>query len=135
LAYYSSTNPASAPQGWVICDGQNSTPDLRGRFILGADPTNARGSAIVKIPNNSGGTENEFLNIHQIPPHTHDDKYTQVGYIAINAGNGNRKVASSHGYFFDQTGSVGSGQSHNNMPPYWILIYIMKTSTYNFDYD
>ena len=23
------------PDGWALCDGQNSTPDLRGRFILG----------------------------------------------------------------------------------------------------
>ena len=24
------------PSGWVLCDGQNSTPDLRGKFIIGA---------------------------------------------------------------------------------------------------
>ena len=27
---------ANIPAGWVICDGANSTPDLRGRFIQGA---------------------------------------------------------------------------------------------------
>jgi microcystin-dependent protein len=131
LAYYSSTNPATPPDGWLICDGQNSTPDLRGRFILGADPRRPTNRA----PNLFGGEEDVTLQLHQIPPHTHRDKYTQVGYTGINSGNGNRSVANSHGYFFDETGSAGLGQSHNNMPPYWILIYIMKTSTYNFDYD
>jgi hypothetical protein len=27
---------ASIPAGWVLCDGSNSTPDLRARFIKGA---------------------------------------------------------------------------------------------------
>ena len=26
-------NDIKAPEGWVICDGQNGTPDLRGRFV------------------------------------------------------------------------------------------------------
>ena len=26
----------SIPEGWVLCNGQNGTPDLRGRFIVGA---------------------------------------------------------------------------------------------------
>jgi|GEM_PF-2548574 len=26
------------PAGWVVCDGRNETPDLRNRFVLGADP-------------------------------------------------------------------------------------------------
>lgn len=28
---------APAPKGWAICDGTNKTPDLRGRFVIGAD--------------------------------------------------------------------------------------------------
>ena len=135
LAYYSSTTPATAPEGWVICDGNNQTPDLRGRFILGADPTNVRGSTIVKIPNISGGEENVILYEHQIPPHTHSEYYTQIGNTGINAGNGGRSVANTHLFAQQPTGTTGGGQSHNNMPPYWVLIYIMKTSTYNFNYD
>ena len=29
-------NSASAPSGWYLCDGNNGTPDLRDRFIVGA---------------------------------------------------------------------------------------------------
>ena len=31
----------SIPTGWNLCDGQNSTPDLRGKFIIGAGGTDA----------------------------------------------------------------------------------------------
>jgi hypothetical protein len=30
---------ASIPTGWYLCDGTNSTPDLRARFIVGANTT------------------------------------------------------------------------------------------------
>lgn len=28
----------SIPQGWVLCDGKNGTPDLRGKFLRGEHP-------------------------------------------------------------------------------------------------
>lgn len=28
---------ATAPSGWAICDGTNGTPDLRGKFVVGAN--------------------------------------------------------------------------------------------------
>lgn len=32
------------PKGWVLCDGNNGTPDLRNRFIKGADDHEAVGT-------------------------------------------------------------------------------------------
>tara|TARA_Y100000591_G_scaffold264362_1_gene237746 strand:- start:3214 stop:4053 length:840 start_codon:yes stop_codon:yes gene_type:complete len=32
-AYYG----VNAPDGWVVCDGQNGTPDLRGKFVYGGN--------------------------------------------------------------------------------------------------
>ena len=29
------------PSGWVLCDGNNSTPDLRNKFIVGANTSTA----------------------------------------------------------------------------------------------
>ena len=49
--------------GWHICDGTNGTPDLRGRFILGASDGHAVGS--------TGGEENHTLNVNEMPSHTH----------------------------------------------------------------
>ena len=33
IAYYNKTSSVS-PTGWAMCDGNNGTPDLRGRFIV-----------------------------------------------------------------------------------------------------
>ena len=53
----------SIPSGWVICDGLNSTPDLRDRFIVGAGSTYAVAA--------TGGASNVTLATTQIPSHTH----------------------------------------------------------------
>ena len=31
---------SSIPSGWLLCDGSNTTPDLRAKFIIGAGPGN-----------------------------------------------------------------------------------------------
>ena len=36
------------PTGWYLCDGQNSTPDLRGKFVIGA------GTVIANVTANAG---------------------------------------------------------------------------------
>lgn len=39
---------ANIPSGWVLCDGTNSTPDLRDKFV--------RGAAAAANPGATGGT-------------------------------------------------------------------------------
>lgn len=51
------------PSGWLLCDGTNSTPDLRSRFIVGAGSTYAVGA--------TGGADSVTLSEAQIPAHTH----------------------------------------------------------------
>lgn len=51
------------PSGWVLCDGTNSTPDLRDRFIVGAGSTYAVAA--------TGGADSVTLAATQIPSHTH----------------------------------------------------------------
>ena len=41
-----SGSSGTIPSGWVICDGTNSTPDLRNRFIVGAGSTYSVGNKI-----------------------------------------------------------------------------------------
>ena len=56
-----------------MCDGQNNTPDLRNRFVVGANTT----------PNmflgNTGGANSVTLTVAQIPAHTHTYERTDVG--------------------------------------------------------
>tara|TARA_A100001388_G_scaffold143666_1_gene106593 strand:+ start:5328 stop:6995 length:1668 start_codon:yes stop_codon:yes gene_type:complete len=37
-------NSATAPSGWYLCDGNNGTPDLRDRFIVGAGNAYSQGA-------------------------------------------------------------------------------------------
>ena len=37
-------NSATAPSGWYLCNGQNGTPDLRDRFIVGAGNSYSHGA-------------------------------------------------------------------------------------------
>lgn len=52
------------PAGWVLCDGQNGTPDLRNKFIRGAENQNDLGTR--------GGEDSITLKAVNMPPHTHD---------------------------------------------------------------
>jgi hypothetical protein len=55
------------PTGWALCDGTNGTPDLRGRFVLGYNPTqqtDASGNPRKQRDmNTSGGNEQLIANI------------------------------------------------------------------------
>lgn len=54
---------ASIPSGWYLCDGTNSTPDLRNRFVVGAGDEYAVDA--------TGGAKQVTLTSAQIPSHTH----------------------------------------------------------------
>ena len=142
----------SIPTGWVLCDGNNSTPDLRDRFIVGAGSTYAVG--------NTGGAASVALSESELPSHTHgvgslggstntagahshtvkgrNDTY--VGGAAVPAYQGNQpystqywdgtNTAGAHSHSLTLSGATaatGSGSAHENRPPYYALAYIMKT--------
>jgi hypothetical protein len=65
IALWSGT-VAAIPSGWALCDGANGTPDLRDRFIVGADAASA---------GTSGGTASPRS---AIPNHANHD-VTQPG--------------------------------------------------------
>jgi len=105
------------PSGWVLCDGNNGTPDLRGRFILGYNP-NMEKYTIGKY----GGTEKHTLTVQEIPSHNHGAP-TIAGDNNTCVCKGGSGVCASK---WDFTDGIGGSQPHNNMPPYYVLSYIMK---------
>ena len=107
------------PSGYVLCDGNNSTPDLRDRFVVGAGNNYS--------VNDTGGANTVTLSINEIPSHTHT--YTwQIQGNGPNASKATRAQRRTQaGDQSGNTGSAGGGQAHENRPPYYALCYIMKT--------
>ena len=152
-----SGSTGNIPSGFVLCNGSNSTPDLRDRFVVGA------GSSY--NPGSTGGSNSVTLSTTQIPSHNHttpnhrhsfsgstnndthshtwdrQDAANDQGYrpwpasnndcrrTTANTGNDthNHSFSGNTGYHQGTTTSTGSGSSHENRPPYYALCYIMKT--------
>ena len=109
-------NGSSAPSGWAICNGSNGTPDLRDRFIVGTGSSYSLG--------NTGGANSVTLTLNQIPAHTHTYERTDVG---INVADRPWPASNNDCDMTNQnTSSAGGGQSHENRPPYYALMFIMK---------
>jgi len=132
----------SIPSGFVLCDGNNSTPDLRSTAIVGSGSNYSRGSnggnnTITCIGNIT--VAGYALQITDIPAHYH--ALTEYGPTA-----GGRPATAAGLYAFvggissgsANTNSTGGGQSHlhtasfsgdeqEKMPPYKAVCFIMKT--------
>lgn len=152
-SYGGTTDPAY----WLICDGRaisrtayaelfavigttygsgdGSTtfniPDLRGRVAVGHNTTYGLGA--------SGGEATHTLSVNEMPSHTHS--FVKGGAsININVTSG---VETTSGFESASTGGLwggnkkansaianaGGGQAHNNMQPYLVTNYIIKTSS------
>lgn len=141
------------PEGWLLCDGQNGTPDLRDRFIVGAGNAYAvgeNGGATSVTPAGSvsntvaGGTvANHTLSQAQIAAHSHviPLRYAQSGLGGGNSSafgpNGGESVyptawdgggngAHNHGFGGISHGHTFTGVQFDNRPLYYSLAYIMK---------
>jgi microcystin-dependent protein len=107
---------ATAPAGWVVCDGGNGTPDLRSRFVVGLGPGYNLGT--------TGGADSVTLSVAQMPAHSHSG----VPAPADNCFRGGSCSGSrTHVSGGKNTDSSGGNQPFDNRPPFFALLYIMKT--------
>ena len=97
----------SIPAGWVLCDGNNGTPDLRDKFIIGAGDT--------YNPDDNGGALN----------HLHS--FTGNGHTHQSQGSGALLAGSGQTIFTYGSTSSGNTDNADGRPPYYALAYIMKT--------
>jgi hypothetical protein len=125
----------SIPAGYVLCNGNNGTPDLRDRFVVGAGSTYAvdatGGSADATLPTHT------HTNTVTDPGHTHT--YDDVGRTAFAFGSTagpdfNSTTATTSTTTNTQTTGIsvtidnaGTSGTNANLPPYYALCYIMKT--------
>jgi hypothetical protein len=119
----------SIPAGYVLCNGNNGTPDLRDRFVVGAGSTYA--------VNATGGSADSTL-----PTHTHAATVTDPGHnhtvLATVSGLGGPTQFDTltQGTVTTSTATTGISVSNanagvsatnGNLPPYYALCYIQKT--------
>ena len=64
------------PSGFVLCDGNNNTPNLSGKFVVGYDASNGDYDV-----NDTGGAENVTLSIAQMPNHKHTTTFDGHKYF------------------------------------------------------
>ena len=104
---------ANIPSGFVLCDGNNNTPDLRDRFIIGAGNNYAVDA--------TGGSKDAVLVSHF---HTTENFVGRSNYAEPrNFGVGTDGNLNSTG----NTDTKGEDGTNKNLPPYHALCYIMKT--------
>jgi microcystin-dependent protein len=138
----------AVPAGWALCDGTRNTPNLQGRFVIGA--SSGRGVGAI------GGAETVTLTVNQLPSHNHvvSGSTDRVGdhthpfrafhanlKHAGSASEGSTKddgdgsftdndavrPAGAHAHTINLTSqSTGLGQAVSIMPPFYALAYIMR---------
>ena len=138
------------PAGYALCNGANGTPDLRNRFVVGAGDAYAVGDtggadsvtlSDGQIPShahtfsattNTTGAHEHSLQFRTSSVDDGDDSANGVrshssgtlrtmsaDHKALSTGDHSHTVSGT-------TSSVGSGEAHENRPPYYALAYIMK---------
>lgn len=113
---------SSAPEGWALCDGQQGRPDMRGRFVIGANSTYPQGT--------TGGSPTHSLTSSEIPSHYHSYKQTTVSETTASfrhEGSGyssTTKVTTGTKTSF--TENTGGSKAFSIMPPYYALAFIIK---------
>jgi hypothetical protein len=122
---------ASIPIDWVLCDGTNSTPDLRSKFVKAANLTSEVGD--------TGGTDGHD---HTDPSaHTHSAHQHSVASetdgVGRYAGSGGATAAvKAHSHTWNSSGGGGTtggtvqtvNSTADTQPPFRTVAYIMNTA-------
>jgi len=137
------------PTGYQLCNGSNGTPDLRNKFIVAADSltktgTTSQSGTSPYDPGDVGGSANATLVSHN---HTATSSVTDPGhshpYISSRLGAA-RNDSSLDDYIYQEAATTGpsftgitvatsisvegSVATDKNLPPYYALAFIMRTS-------
>ena len=132
---------ATIPSGWVLCNGSNSTPDLRDRFIIGATQDDA-GVAKTNVTGSltqTGGSKDAI-----VVSHTHTATVTDPGHVHSIVFQSANVAGNAYGSFITglsagtatqsavtgisvSNSTTGSSGTNANLVPYFALAFIMKT--------
>lgn len=127
-------DPDEIPIGWVLCDGNNGTPDMRNKFLK-----------IVDNDTEVGDTGGSNTHDHDDTAHTHTmgstHSHTTGGAVGQNTNTGGTQnqstsAISTHIHNISSVSSVATSLASTNMtfdpadnqPPYKTVVYIMYKS-------
>lgn len=132
---------SAIPSGWVLCNGSNSTPDLRNRFVVGAGSTysvgGTGGSADATLVSHSHTFSGSTGAMSANNTHSHTWDFlpmqgTSAGSGSFAGGSGGSQATNTvdinHTHSYSGTTSTqGNSATNANLPPYYALAYIMKS--------
>ena len=102
------------PDGWILCDGTNGTPNLSGLFLRGVTSRNES--------KQTGGR----ADIPDDGEHNHGGLTGSVHSNRITYDRG----GDNNGVWFEHAHAIPGEESHDhggtNLPPYYTVMYIMK---------
>ena len=132
---------SKARENWIICDGGSDgkggkVPNLKGRFLYGADDDHAAGStggSATHTHSVTGTVGDTTLSVAQLASHTHTAPAAAQdaggGIIAGGSGSSGSTWTLSYTGGSQQHSHALDGVSGeaSNLPPYYALAYIMRT--------
>lgn len=124
---------SAIPAGWLLCNGLNGTPDLRGRFVYGASI-----DGDIRAVGGSDTHTHTSPNVSTVAGHDHggstSDSASDGGSVNVTVGTGATGASVGHSHTFNMTvttsgghaHSVGASGSSSNVPQHVIRSYIRK---------
>ena len=131
-------------EGWALCNGNNGTPNLKGRFVAGYDPASGDYNSIGEVH----GENFHTLTVNEMPSHNHGGSTSTNGSHThqyfdktvsredVNGSNFNNQgidgvpdderttePAGNHNHTIS---SQGGGQAHENRPVFYVLAFIIR---------
>lgn len=126
--------------GWALCDGQGGRPDLRGRVLVGWNPSDSDFNSV----GGTGGAKAVAISVAQLP--VFDEVFTAerveitsgVRLEGVTAGGLDNMLRAWDGSNSNRTFNIpgesvvetrvqfGEGVAHNNLQPYYVCVFVIK---------